>query len=136
MQKTVFAIIGGIAAYVVLNVIVSKVSSDPQSAFFLLCPLGAAVLSDLWHARVSPILSALHLFAVYVPVVLMGFVQVMIAVATSGEFASVGWYLAGLAINLVVATVGFSASAAVRSMVFDYRFDADTAEPVSYRLAE
>ena len=125
MRSYLMPFLGGMVAYMAVNVVVTMLTTSNQSPLFFLCPFVAALVADLWHARLAPVLSVEHLSVVFVPTLIMGLVQIVIAIALGGAFGALGYYLLALLLYLVVAGAAFAVSAMVRTLVFGYGYDAD-----------
>lgn len=125
MRSYILPCLGALVAYMVVNIVVTMLTTFNQSPLFFLCPFVAALVADLWHARFAPVLSVEHLSVVFVPTLIMGLVQIVIAIALGGAFGALGYYLLALLLYLVVAGAAFAVSAMVRILVFGYGYDAD-----------
>lgn len=125
MRSYVMPFLGGMVAYVVVNVVVTMVATSNHSLLFFLCPFVAAIVADLWHARMSPVFSVEHLSLVFVPTLVMALGQAVLAIAIGGALGALGYYLLALLLYLVVAGIGFAVSAMVRILVFGYGYDAE-----------
>lgn len=125
MRSYLLPFLGAMVAYVVANVVVTMSASSNGSILFLLCPAVAAIVADLWHARVSPILSAEHISVVFLPTVVMFAVQILFAVTISTPMGGIGYYMVAFLLYLLVAGLGFAASALVRTLIFGFGYDPD-----------
>ena len=135
MQKLIFSVVGGVAAYMLTNFIVSFAVNDPRHILFLLCPAAAAIVADLWHAKAAPILSGSHLAAVFLPVIIMFAIQLGLTTLSGAARGGAGYYLSALGIYLAVAAAAFAVSAFVRTVLFSYSFDPEAAELSAYSAA-
>lgn len=117
--------LGALVAYMVVNIVVTIMTTSDQSPLFFLCPLVAALVADLWHARWAPVLSVEHVSVVFIPTLIMGLVQIVFVIALGGAFGALGYYLLALLLYLVVAGATFLVSAMVRILVFGYGYDTD-----------
>lgn len=129
MRSYLMPFLGGMVAYAVVNVVVTMLVTSNRSLLFFLCPFVAAIVVDLWHARLSPVFSVEHLSLVFVPTLVMGLTQIVIAIALGGALGAFGYYLLALLLYLVVAGMGFAVSAMVRILVFGYGYDVEQEAP-------
>ena len=125
MRSYLLPFLAALVSYVVVNVLLMMLVASDQSPLFFLCPLVAAVVADIWHARMAPVYSVEHVSLVFLPILVIGLAQMAIAIAVGSAIGNIGYYLLALLLYLVVAGVAFAVSAMVRILVFGYGYDTD-----------